>query len=130
MSENFHNKKIKILRIDNGGEFKSDDFNKYLAKHGIKKQLSAPESPQQNGISERMNQILINITRCLLIESGADPTFWAEAVHTASYLHNKRLSTAIKGNTPEKLWSGKKTNLKHLMLFGCRAWSHVRSSQR
>ena len=89
MSENFHNKKIKILRSDNGGEFKSDDFNKYLAKHGMKRQLSAPKLLQKNGVSERMNQIIINITKCLLIESDADPTFWAEAVHIASFLHNK-----------------------------------------
>lgn len=130
MSENFHNRRIKALRSDNGGEFKSNDFNKYLAEHGIQRQLSAPESPQQNGLAERMNGILINISRCLLIESGADPKFWAEAVCTASHLHNKRPSSAINGNTPDKLWSGKEISLGYLKVFGCRAWSHVRSFQK
>lgn len=130
MSEKLHNKRIKTLRSDNGGEFKSNDFNMYLVRHGIQRQLTVPESPQQNGVSERRNQTLVNITRCLLIESGASPEFWAEAVCTASYLHNRRPSTAIDGNMPEKMWSGKEVDLNNLKVFGCRAWSHVRSFQR
>ena len=51
-------------------------------------------------------------------------------MHTASYLYSKWLSTAIEENTLEKFWSGKEIAQKHLKIFGCRAWSHLRSSQR
>ncbi|GBN44503.1 Retrovirus-related Pol polyprotein from transposon TNT 1-94 [Araneus ventricosus] len=88
--------------------------------------LSAPESPQQNVLAERMNRTLISITRCLLIESGANPNFWAEAVCTASCLHNKRPSNTIEENSPENYGQTR----KHLKIFRCRAWSYVQSSQR
>ncbi|GBL79311.1 Retrovirus-related Pol polyprotein from transposon TNT 1-94 [Araneus ventricosus] len=127
MAENLHNRKIKMMRSDNYGEYRSSDFNKYLAKLGIQRQLTIPESPQQNGVSERMNQILMNRTRCLLIESGLCPKFWAEAVSTAAYLRNKCPSAAIDGNIPERIRSDKEVNINHIRVFGCRAWSHVRS---
>lgn len=73
VSENCHNKKIKVLRMDNSSAFKSKDFNKYFSQHGIDRQLTVHESPQK-GLAQRMNQTLINITR-YLIESGADPKF-------------------------------------------------------
>ncbi|GBM65508.1 hypothetical protein AVEN_214856-1 [Araneus ventricosus] len=71
------------------------------------RQLTVPESLQQNEVSERMNQTLINTTRCLLIKSGLGPKFWAEAVSTATYLRKKRPSAAISGSIPERIWSGK-----------------------
>lgn len=100
MVENFHNKKMKILRSDNGGVFGNERLDKYLAALAIQKQLTVPEITQHNGLSERLYQTLINITRCFLIESGADHRFWAEASATAAYLHNKRPSAVINGNFP------------------------------
>ena len=47
--------KLKMLRFDNGGEFTSRKFKGYLAKEGIKHQLTMPYTPQQNGVSERRN---------------------------------------------------------------------------
>lgn len=128
--ENLHNKKIKFLRSDNGREFRNEKFDQYLAQHGILRQLTVPESPEQNGISERKNQTLINAARCLLIESGLDKSFWAEAVSTATYLWNKCPSTSIAGSIPEEKWSGRKVDTKHLRVFGSRAWSHLRSYSR
>lgn len=55
MAKKFHDK-IKILRSDNGGEFKSERFNNYSIKFGIRRQLTVPDLPQQNGVSECMNQ--------------------------------------------------------------------------
>jgi len=44
--------------LDNGGEYTSSEFIKYLASEGIERQLTIPRRPEQNGIAERMNQIL------------------------------------------------------------------------
>lgn len=130
MAENLHNRKIKTLRSDNGGEYRSEKFDEYLISHGIQRQLSVPESPQQNGVSERMNQTLVNAARCLLIESGLEASFWAEAVSTAAKLRNKCPSAAIEGDVPERRWFGREIHLEHLRVFGCRAWSHERSFSR
>ena len=52
--------KVKTLRLDRGGEFTSDEFTNYCLKHGIKRQLTAPYSPQQNGVVERKNRTAVS----------------------------------------------------------------------
>lgn len=43
--------KIRRLRIDNGGEFTSNDFFSFCWQLGIRRQLSCAETPQQNGVA-------------------------------------------------------------------------------
>ena len=50
---------IKMLRTDNGGEYLSDEFKTYLISKGIRYEMSAPYTPQQNGIAKRMNRTLM-----------------------------------------------------------------------
>ena len=54
--ENLSEKKIKILRLDNGGEFTLIEFNEYCKEAGIKRELTIPYNPQQNGVAERKNR--------------------------------------------------------------------------
>ncbi|KAL1483376.1 hypothetical protein MTO96_033244 [Rhipicephalus appendiculatus] len=129
MVENIHNTKVKTLRSDDGGEYKSKEFNMYLANHGIKHQLTIPGTPEQNGVAERMNQTVLDMTRCLLIESGVTKELWADAVVTTSYIRNKCPSKAVGGESPEALWTGGEVKLDHLRVFGCKAWS-VRNRPR
>ena len=56
MVENQTGLKLKCLRTDNGGEFKSEEFVKFLRERGIRREYTEPYSPEQNGIVERMNQ--------------------------------------------------------------------------
>ena len=58
MVENQTGRKLKCLRTDNGGEFKSDEFVKFYRERGIRREYTAPYSPEQNGIAERMNQTI------------------------------------------------------------------------
>ncbi|KAL1436923.1 hypothetical protein MTO96_049220 [Rhipicephalus appendiculatus] len=76
-----------------------------------------------------MNQTLLDMTSCLLIESGVTKELWADAVVTASYIRNKCPSKAVGGESPEALWTGGEVKLDHLRVFGCKAWS-VRNRPR
>ena len=58
MVKNQTSRKLKCLRTDNGGEFKSDEFVKFWRERGIRREYTAPYSPEQNGIAERMNQTI------------------------------------------------------------------------
>ena len=49
------------------------------------------------------------------------PSFWAEAISTANYLRNRCTSESIDGETPFKLWTGKRPTLTHLRPFGTKA---------
>ena len=54
-------KKIKALRSDRGGEYISQEFKEYLVKNGIVQHLTSPYTPQQNGVSERINRTLLDM---------------------------------------------------------------------
>jgi transposase InsO family protein len=51
--------KIKKLSSDRGGEYLSMEFDRYLKDQGIKHQLTIHHSPQQNGVAERLNRMLV-----------------------------------------------------------------------
>lgn len=123
-------KKIKCLRTDNGGEFCSNDFDRFCKDCGINRQKTTPYSPQQNGVAERMNRTLMEKARSMLSGAGLEQKFWAEAVATACYLINRSPTSALVDKTPMEAWSGHKPSLRHLQVFGCEAYAHVPKEKR
>lgn len=67
--------KLKCLRSYWGGEFTSNEFEDYCEKHGIKRQYSAPRTPQQNGVVERKNVIVKEMARNMLNEASFPDTY-------------------------------------------------------
>jgi hypothetical protein len=78
-----------------------------------------PYSPQQNGVVERRNAMVVGAARSILKEKGLPGWFWGEAVLTAVYLLNRVPYKANVGRTPFELWYGKKPAVHHLNIFGC-----------
>lgn len=56
MGENEVDSKIKFLRSNRGGQFTSNEYEKFCENHGIMRHLSTPRTPQQNGVVERKNR--------------------------------------------------------------------------
>ena len=79
-------KRVKNLRSDNGGEYCSNMFDEYLKTKGITHQTTVPYCPEQNGIAERMNRTLVEAARSMMFHAGMPKEFWAEAIHTATYV--------------------------------------------
>lgn len=87
--KNVSNDKIATLRIDNGGEFTSNEFNNYSKKNGIKKKLANSYTKWQNGVIKIMNGTLIGMERSILQFKGLSTKYWAESVHTKVYLRKQ-----------------------------------------
>jgi hypothetical protein len=119
--ENFTGFKIKSLQSDNALEYMSNDFEKFLQTNGIKRRLTVPHTPQQNGVAERKNRTLVEMARCLLMQSNLPPSFWAEAINTANYIRNRVPSSSLKGETPFKIWTGKRPYIGYFKPFGVTA---------
>lgn len=117
-------RKIKILRSDNGTEYFNDDFSQFCKKNGIIQQSSTRYTPQQNGVGERANRSVLDRARCLLIESKLDIRFWGEAVLCSIYLKNRSPTKAVS-TTPYEAWYGKKPNISHLRVFGSVGYAFV-----
>ncbi|GJX47426.1 putative ribonuclease H-like domain-containing protein [Tanacetum coccineum] len=77
--ENQLNHKVKIIRCDNGTEFKNYEMNQFCGIKGIKREFSNARTPQQNGVAERKNRTLIEAARTMLADSLLPIPFWAEA---------------------------------------------------
>lgn len=118
MVENQTNKKIKVLRSDNGGEYISKQFDDFLKENGIKRQLTVPHTPQQNGIAERANRTLVEMARSMIVHANLEEYFWAEAISTAAYIRNRSLTKIHPDMTPQEIWSGKKPTVAHFKIFG------------
>lgn len=118
--ENLHGKSIKCLRSDRGGEYLSGEFKAYLSENGINSQLTAPYTPQQNGVSERRNRTLMEMVRSMMSYSDLPVMFWGYALETAAYILNLVPSKTVP-TTPMELWSGRKPSLKHVRIWGCPA---------
>jgi hypothetical protein len=130
MAENEIAHKIKVLRSDNIGEFVSKKFDAFLAKCGIQRQTSAPYSPQQNGVAERGNRTIMECGRSMILAQGLELEFWGEAVNTAVYIKNRCPTKAIDSKTPQEAWSGRKPEVSHLRVFGCKAFARVPDEKR
>lgn len=130
MVENQQNRKIKILRTDNGGEFCNVVMDNFLANEGIIHQRTTAYAPEQNGVSERANRTVVEKGRCLLFEAKLEKKFWAEAVHTAVYLKNRCVTSSLVNKTPYEVWYQRKPDLSHVRLFGSPVMVHVPKEQR
>ena len=128
--ENETGRTIKRVRTDGGGEYCSNALKSVFKSAGIEHQITPPHTPQQNGVAERANRTLVEKARAMLHGANLDYRFWAEAVSTASYLHERSLTSSIPNMTPYEAWYGHKPHVSHLRVFGCAAYAHIPKADR
>ena len=116
---------IKALRMDRGGEFLSKEFNIFCDENGIQRELTAPYTPEQNGVAKRKNRTVVEMARSLLQAKGLPNQFWGEAVATAVYILTLSPTRAVPDQTPYVAWTGRKPWVSHLKIFGCIAYALV-----
>ena len=118
------------MRSDNGGEFTSTRFENYLKTEGIRHEKTIPKTSKQNGVAERFNRTIVEMSRSMLLDAKLPKKFWAECVSTAVYLRNCCPTKAVKDKTPYEAWNGQKPKVNHLRLFGCDAYTHIPKDER
>ena len=123
-------KTVQTLRTDNGGEYTSRAFNDFCATHGIARELIPPYTPEHNGVAERRNRSILDITRCLLLDKALPGHLWGEAVKAAVDILNLRSTKQHPDKTPEELFSGKKPSITHLRIFGSSVFVHIPKASR
>ncbi|KAL3612509.1 hypothetical protein D5086_003529 [Populus alba] len=67
ITETQSGQKIKVLRTDNEGEYILKEFNTFCLEAGIVHQLTVPYSLQQNGVFERKNRTMMEMSRYTVI---------------------------------------------------------------
>ncbi|GJU97479.1 putative ribonuclease H-like domain-containing protein [Tanacetum coccineum] len=112
-------KKVKIIRSDNGTEFKNKVMDDFCKEKGIRREYSVTRTPWQIRVAERRNGTLVEAARTMLANSKLPTIFWAEAVSTACYVHNRVLVVKPYNKTPYELFRGSKPALSFMRPFGC-----------
>jgi transposase InsO family protein len=82
-------KVVNILKTDGGDEYTSRYFESYCTSQGIFHEVTAPYTPQHNGLVERRNESLLDMARSMLKENKLPLAFWGKAVNTAAYILNR-----------------------------------------
>ena len=84
---------------------------------GIRRQLSTPKTPQQNGVVERKNRTVQEMARTMLNESKVGDRFWREAIHTSVYIQNRCMLRPNEDKIPYEMWFGRKATVKYFKFF-------------
>jgi len=96
--------KMKVVRFDRDDEYYGrydetrqhpDPFSKFLQKCGIYAQYIMPDTPQQNGVSERHNRTLMDMVKSMLSNSTLPVSLWMYALKNVMYLLNRVPSKAV-----------------------------------
>eukprot|EP00253_Pinus_taeda_P033890 PITA_33890 len=123
-------KKVKALRSNNGGEYILDGFKDFYKAKGIRRELIAPHNPQQNGVVEQKNRMILGAARAMLHDQGLPLHLWAEACNTLVYVQNRCPHKILGMSTHEEAYSGKNPDLSHLRIFGANVYMHVTKDAR
>ena len=97
-------RKVQCLRTDNEGEYTSAEFSQYLQDCKIRRQLTCPNTPRQNGVLERKNRHLAETFRSMLHAKNVPPRFWVECMKTATHVTNRLPQARLEFVSPYEKW--------------------------
>ena len=128
--KNQTNKKIKVLRTYNGGEFCGKELYQFCRHHGIDRQKKTPYMPQQNEVAERMNRTLMEKSKSMLSDASLTHEYWEKSVNTTFYLVNRSSMSNLVNKTPYEAWVGKRPSIAHLRVSRRAKFMHIPKEKR
>ena len=121
---------VKVLCSNGGCEYIGEEFVRWLDGKGIARKLTTPDTPQHNGVAERMNRTLLDKVQTMLTDADLPGTYWHDALLYAALLHNVLPTRALEDITPKEAWSCNKPDVSCLRVFGCQAFIHIPAAER
>jgi hypothetical protein len=97
---------------------------------GIKRELTTPYNPQQNGVVERKNRTILEAVKTMIHDQDLPMCLWEEETMVGLYVHNRLSHSALGLKTPEEMFTGKKPEVSHLKIFGCPVFIHIPKEKR
>ena len=97
---------------------------------GIKRELTVPYNPQQNGVAERKNKTIVEASKAMMHDQSLPMFLWEEASRTIVYVQNNCPHKIVKNVTLEEAFTGVKPEVSHLRLFSFPVYIHVPKEKR
>ena len=119
-------RQCRQVKFDNGGEFVNHDVSQYLLDEGIRQETTSPHSPHQNGIAERTNRTVCELTVAMMMTTKVPYYLWEYTMRTAVMLLNHFPCQALEmKSTPHLEVFGTPPLLSHLRIFGCDVYATI-----
>jgi hypothetical protein len=96
----------------------------WFTVNGIIWEPTMPYSPEENGVSERLNRTICEPAQAMLKDSDLNSHLWLKAIKTAVYIKNQS-STWVLNMTLYEAWTGNVSDLSSLCVFDIIAWAHI-----
>jgi hypothetical protein len=122
---NQFSRKVNAIQCDNGRKFDNSSTRIFLLSNGTHLRMSCPYTSPQNDKAKCIIHSINNVIRTLLIQSSRLRRYWAEGLHTATYLLNCLLTKAIQVACPHIALFGSAPSYKHLRVFGCAGYPNT-----
>lgn len=127
--QNYTNKTLFILRVDNAPELIRGKMESYCKAEGVTYEKMIPDSPSQNGMAKRTNLTIGSMARAMLIDTDLKDYFWPFTTQAAVHIKNRVPHLSLPPDKmPFELWHRYKPNLSHLRLFGVICTSQILSN--
>ena len=118
--------RANYYRSDGGREYGSTALQDYFKSKGIHHEMTNAYTLQENGVSKRMNRMLVEMARAMLSDTGLPNAYWGDAIlYTTHVLNRVPTRTITESLTPHEVFTGNKLSIAHLRIFGCKAHIHV-----
>lgn len=124
-------RKIGTLQSDRGGEYLADELQELLDEDGTHHQTTVHDTPEENGVAERLNGVLLGMVRAMLHDATLPKSLWGEAVLHAVWLGNRMTTRPLgRQTTPYEAVFGAKPDISKVHAFGCHVWVHDTSGSK
>jgi len=111
------NCKVRVLRTDGGGEYRTVDL--FCSSTGIARKKTEANSSASNGKAERIHRTVMNMARSMIFASQLQLIFWGDAAQYASYVLNRSPSRSNPANkSPMEMLTGKVPDIRNIVVFG------------
>ena len=122
--------RIVRWRTDKGSEYTWEEFRQYCLESDIIHEFAATNTPQQLGVSERVEGTLCAMAQFMLADSGFPSSMRGELSIVAEYLKNRTPQKALKMATPIRMFYGEEAHLSPLRVIGIRTFVHMKDSRK
>ena len=121
-AETQHSAKLKRLQSDRGGEYMSTEFDQHLKSKGTIRSLTVHDTPEQNGVAERLNHTLVEHACAMHYAADLPKFLWTKSIQHAVWLKNCMTTYQLDGKTPFEMLFGKKPDFTNLPEWGAKVW--------
>jgi hypothetical protein len=112
---------ILYWHSDGGGEYVNHALREEFNRTGIEFEMTCTNSPEQNGMAEGLNRILLARARSVIHGKNLPHHLWPEIVSAVVYITNRCPVNGLNV-TPYEAFYGTRPNLSNIRILGCTAW--------